>query len=176
MDLRSHNRVPVAGGGEPWMTVEPERARDLALALPETAEAPHFHRLAFRTPRRIFATLDAAARDLNLMLIRTARPLLRAGAPCLRPCPGRLGGGRAQRDASWRPWTRPHSSRRFRRHTGWRSRFPEVGLEERRRFASSKTHHLYLTRLSEYSRPARAITADMPTMKRSRLASAEPAR
>lgn len=50
------------------MPVEPERSRALALALPDAAEAPHFDRLAFRTPRKIFATLDAAARDLNLML------------------------------------------------------------------------------------------------------------
>lgn len=49
------------------MAVDPERARELALALPEASEAPHFHRLAFRIPRRIFATLDATARDLNLM-------------------------------------------------------------------------------------------------------------
>ena len=49
------------------MAVEPERARLLALALPQTSEAPHFHRLAFRTPRKIFATLDLTGRDLNLM-------------------------------------------------------------------------------------------------------------
>ena len=49
------------------MPVAPERARDLALALEQVSEAPHVHRLAFRTPRRIFATLDAAAGDLNLM-------------------------------------------------------------------------------------------------------------
>ena len=49
------------------MAVEPARVRDLALALPAASEAPHFHRLAFRTPRKIFATLDRAARDLNLM-------------------------------------------------------------------------------------------------------------
>ncbi len=49
------------------MTVEPERARELALALPNTSEAPHFDRLAFRTPRKMFATLDASARDMNLM-------------------------------------------------------------------------------------------------------------
>jgi hypothetical protein len=47
--------------------VTPERARELALALAEASERPHFHRLAFRTPRKTFATLDAAARDLNLM-------------------------------------------------------------------------------------------------------------
>ena len=49
------------------MAVQAARARELALALPDVSEAPHFHRLAFRTPRKIFATLDAAARDLNLM-------------------------------------------------------------------------------------------------------------
>ncbi len=49
------------------MAVNPTRARDLALALDGASEAPHFHRLAFRTPRKTFATLDAEARDLNLM-------------------------------------------------------------------------------------------------------------
>ena len=49
------------------MAVPPDRARDLALALRFATEAPHMHRTAFRTPRKIFATLDAAARDLNLM-------------------------------------------------------------------------------------------------------------
>ncbi len=49
------------------MAVAPERARDLALALPDASEAPHFHRVAFRTPRKTFATLDARAGDVNLM-------------------------------------------------------------------------------------------------------------
>lgn len=49
------------------MAVNPARARDLALALDGASEAPHFHRVAFRTPRKTFATLDAGARDLNLM-------------------------------------------------------------------------------------------------------------
>ena len=49
------------------MAVEAERARELALALEGAREAPHFHRLAFRTPRKTFATLDAEARDVNLM-------------------------------------------------------------------------------------------------------------
>jgi hypothetical protein len=53
--------------GETLMAVSPARARDLALALPGASETPHFHRLAFRTPRKIFATLDELARDLNLM-------------------------------------------------------------------------------------------------------------
>jgi hypothetical protein len=49
------------------MAVTPARAREMALALPLASEAPHFDRIAFRTPRKIFATLDEAAGDLNLM-------------------------------------------------------------------------------------------------------------
>ena len=49
------------------MPVTPERARELSLALPLASEAPHFHRVAFKTPRKTFATLDAAAPDINLM-------------------------------------------------------------------------------------------------------------
>lgn len=48
------------------MPVTPQRARELALALPDAEEKPHVDRAAFRTPRRIFATLGAA-HDLNLM-------------------------------------------------------------------------------------------------------------
>jgi hypothetical protein len=50
----------------PMVTVE--RATELALSLPDTTSAPHFDRTAFRVPRRIFATLGARARDLNLRL------------------------------------------------------------------------------------------------------------
>jgi hypothetical protein len=49
------------------VAVSAERARTLALSLAGVVEAPHFHRVAFRTPRRIFATLDASVPDLNLM-------------------------------------------------------------------------------------------------------------
>jgi hypothetical protein len=49
------------------MAVSADRVRDLALAFPSVSEVPHWHRLAFRTPRKIFATLDTDARDLNLM-------------------------------------------------------------------------------------------------------------
>jgi hypothetical protein len=49
------------------MAVDPARAREMALALPRASEAPHFDRLAFRTPRKIFATLSVGAGDLNLM-------------------------------------------------------------------------------------------------------------
>jgi len=49
------------------MTVTPARARALALALDDASEAPHFDRTAFRTPRRIFATLADSGTDMNFM-------------------------------------------------------------------------------------------------------------
>jgi len=47
------------------MAVTPKRARELALSLENASEAPHFERVAFRTPRRIFATLARSGVDLN---------------------------------------------------------------------------------------------------------------
>src|ERR1700753_1122360 len=55
------------------MAVSASRARELALSLPEVSEAPHWHRVAFRTPRKIFATLDPAVPDLNLMFDQDLR-------------------------------------------------------------------------------------------------------
>jgi hypothetical protein len=49
------------------MAVTPDRARALALSLADAAEAPHFDRAAFRTPRKTFATLANDGSDLNLM-------------------------------------------------------------------------------------------------------------
>jgi hypothetical protein len=72
--------------------VTPDHARALALALPGASEAPHFHRLAFRTPRKIFATLDAAARDLNLMFDPDLRDFYCEQAPhAFGPAPGGWG-------------------------------------------------------------------------------------
>ena len=74
------------------MAVDPARARDMALALPEASEAPHFHRLAFRTPRKIFATLDVAARDINLMFDPDLRDFYCEQAPqAFTPIPGGWG-------------------------------------------------------------------------------------
>ena len=74
------------------MSVDPERARELALALPGSSEAPHFHRLALRTPRKTFATLDAAARDLNLMFDPDLRDFYCEQAPhAFTPVPGGWG-------------------------------------------------------------------------------------
>jgi hypothetical protein len=49
------------------MAVTPQRARDLALALEGASEARHVDRVAFRTPKRIFATMAANGADLNFM-------------------------------------------------------------------------------------------------------------
>jgi len=45
-----------------------DQLRKLALSLPDSSEAPHFDRAAFRTPKRIFATLSADGRSVNLKL------------------------------------------------------------------------------------------------------------
>lgn len=77
---------------EERMSVDPERARSLALSLPEASEASHWHRLAFRTPRKIFATLDSEARDLNLMFDPDLRDFFCEHAPdAFSPVPGGWG-------------------------------------------------------------------------------------
>ena len=74
------------------MSVEAARARELALALPGASEAPHFHRLAFRTTRKMFATLDAQAGDLNLMFDPNLRDFFCEQAPhAFAPVPGGWG-------------------------------------------------------------------------------------
>jgi len=74
------------------MNIDPERARALALSLPNAAEAPHFHRMAFRTPRKIFATLDASVPDLNLMFDPDLRDFFCEQAPhAFAPVPGGWG-------------------------------------------------------------------------------------
>ena len=50
------------------MAVTAKRVRTLALSLDDASSYPHFHRLAFRTPRRTFATLDLEGTDVNLKL------------------------------------------------------------------------------------------------------------
>lgn len=86
------------------MAVTPQRAREMALALEGSSEAPHFHRIAFKTPRKTFATLDAAARDLNLMFDPDHRDLYCEQAPAVfSPVPGgwgRMGCTRCELDAA----------------------------------------------------------------------------
>ena len=74
------------------MPVTASRARELALSLPDASEAPHWHRLAFRTPRKIFATLDTATPDLNLMFDQDLRDFYcQLGPRSFTPVPGGWG-------------------------------------------------------------------------------------
>lgn len=74
------------------MPVATARARDLALQLPEVSEAPHFDRVAFRTPRKIFATLSNDKIDLNLMFNPDLRDFYCEQAPgVFAPVPGGWG-------------------------------------------------------------------------------------
>ena len=50
------------------MPVTAKRAKELALSLENSSSYPHFDRIAFRTPRRTFATLALNGEDLNFML------------------------------------------------------------------------------------------------------------
>ena len=50
------------------MPVTPKRVQKRALSLENVSAAPHFDRIAFRTPRRIFATLALNGSDVNFML------------------------------------------------------------------------------------------------------------
>jgi hypothetical protein len=74
------------------MSVSAARARELALSLALASEAPHFDRLAFRTPRKIFATLSAGKNDLNLMFNPDLRDFYCEQAPdTFSPVPGGWG-------------------------------------------------------------------------------------
>jgi hypothetical protein len=50
------------------MPVTAKRAQELALSLENASSYPHFDRVAFRTPRRTFATLALTGQDLNFKL------------------------------------------------------------------------------------------------------------
>jgi hypothetical protein len=68
------------------------RARKLLLRFDNVSEAPHFDRVAFRTPRRIFATLAGDGRDVNFMLETDAQEAFCEMAPrALAPVAGGWG-------------------------------------------------------------------------------------
>jgi hypothetical protein len=68
------------------------RARKLLLGLDDVSERPHFDRAAFRTPRRIFATLAGDGRDVNFMLDPLAQETFCEMAPAaLAPVSGGWG-------------------------------------------------------------------------------------
>jgi len=74
------------------MSVDPQRARELALAFDGASEKPHFHRQAFRTKRKTFATLDESAHDINLMFDPDLRDLYCEQEPkAFSPVPGGWG-------------------------------------------------------------------------------------
>lgn len=74
------------------VAVTPKRARELALSLENVSEAPHFDRVAFRTPRRIFATLARSGGDLNFMFDHALQAQFCALAPqAFSPVPGGWG-------------------------------------------------------------------------------------
>ena len=48
--------------------VELDQVREIALSLPEAAEAPHFERMSFRVSGKIFATAPPDGGHLNVMV------------------------------------------------------------------------------------------------------------
>ena len=74
------------------MAVTKKRAQELALSLANASAAPHFERIAFRTPRRIFATLARSGTDMNFMFDHAQQAHFCALAPhALAPVPGGWG-------------------------------------------------------------------------------------
>ena len=74
------------------MAVTKQRAQQLALSLENASAAPHFDRVAFRTPRRIFATLARSGGDMNFNLDLAQQAHFCALAPqAIAPVPGGWG-------------------------------------------------------------------------------------
>jgi hypothetical protein len=68
------------------------RARKLLLRFDNASEAPHFDRVAFRTPRRTLAPLAGDGRDVNFMFDPLAQESFCEMAPeVLSPVPGGWG-------------------------------------------------------------------------------------
>jgi hypothetical protein len=74
------------------MAVSKQRAQELALALENTSAAPHFDRVAFRTPRRTFATLARSGGDMNFMFDRAQQAhFCESAAQAMAPVAGGWG-------------------------------------------------------------------------------------
>ena len=72
--------------------IDLQRVRELALGLPEATEVPHHDRQAFRTSRKIFATLSETKCDLNLMLSPELQTFYCEQEPaCFEPLKGKWG-------------------------------------------------------------------------------------
>src|SRR3954466_5041948 len=74
------------------MAVTAKRATTLALSLENVTAYPHFDRIAFRTPRRTFATLALSGKDLNFMFDLAQQAHFCKLAPhAIAPVPGGWG-------------------------------------------------------------------------------------
>ena len=74
------------------MAITKSHARKLALSFQAVSEAPHFNRAAFRTPRKIFATLASDGADFNLMFDTALQEFYCELAPkAFAPVPGGWG-------------------------------------------------------------------------------------
>jgi hypothetical protein len=74
------------------MAVTPARAKTLALSLESAASYPHFDRIAFRTPRRTFATLALNGADVNFAFDLELQAQFCKRAPhAITPVPGGWG-------------------------------------------------------------------------------------
>ncbi|HYQ17969.1 MAG TPA: hypothetical protein VEQ58_19485 [Polyangiaceae bacterium] len=74
------------------MAVSANRARTLALSLENASSYPHFDRIAFRTPRRTFATLALSGVDLNFMFdLEQQRRFCELAPHAISPVPGGWG-------------------------------------------------------------------------------------
>lgn len=72
--------------------MNPDQVRTLALALEGASQAPHMHRVAFRTPRKIFLTLGEATKDVTFLFDPDLRDFYCEQAPeAFRPAPGGWG-------------------------------------------------------------------------------------
>jgi hypothetical protein len=72
--------------------VTPARLRALALALPDTTEVPHMERTAYRTPRKIFATVPPDGLTANLLLVPELQAAVIEALPeAFAPVPGGWG-------------------------------------------------------------------------------------
>lgn len=74
------------------MAVTPKRARELALAQENATAYPHFDRIAFRTPRRTFATLALNGADLNFVVdLEQQAHFCKLAPDAIAPVPGGWG-------------------------------------------------------------------------------------
>lgn len=74
------------------MAVTPVRAKTLALSLENASSYPHFERIAFRTPRRTFATLAMNGADVNFAFdLELQAKFCKLAPQAISPVPGGWG-------------------------------------------------------------------------------------